>query len=199
MTTTTTTRLSATLEVAPESVNRWKVTKVRKFRAIDGEGFEAQVTLDGKPVGIFAQEGHGGGTWFQSTSREASDAFDALCTEWAVANPNVFALPTMTVVDKQVVGDAVKMVSQEHVCDSLVENFQLAKKLDAKVKAGKTPVLTAAEVEAADNGGEHGVEFGLKAYGTINGPLSNPAVVEACRKHGIARVWQDGAWTELPA
>lgn len=194
-----TTRLNATLEAAPESVTRWKVTKVRKFRAIDGEGFEAQVTLDGKPAGTFAQEGHGGGTWFRHDNREAADAFDALCREWATACPAVFSLPVMTVVDKKVVDDGTpNMVSGEHVCDSLVENFQLAKKLDAMVKKGKTPVLTREQAADADNGGEYGVEFGVKAYGSINGPVDHPQVRAMVTERKML-VWANGQWQDLTA
>lgn len=196
MMTTTTTRLAATLEPAPASVTRWAVTKNRKFRSLDGGGFEATVTLDGKVVGTFANEGNGGGTWFRNDTPEAREAFDALCVEWAPANPALLAMPVMTVEDKQVTGTSEPMVTHEHVCDSLVENFDTAKRLNGFVKRGKTPVLTRAEADAADDGGEWNVQFGIKGFGAVNAPITAPGVREWLTENAVALVWHEGAWRD---
>lgn len=199
MTTTTATstvRLNATLELAPASVGRWAVTKVRKFQSLDGGGFEATVTLDGKVVGTFANEGNGGGTWFRHSSREARDAMESLSREWAQIQPDLVYAPTVTVNADGSQSEPEALVSEEHICDSLVENANLAKKLDGIVKRGKTPVLTRKDAADADNGGEWHVEYGIKGYGTINGPL-DVAGVRALIARDDLLVWASGEWSEV--
>lgn len=182
-------RLNASLERIPATAARWAVTKVRSFRAIEGDGYEAAVTFDGQPAGHFVNDGNGGGSYFRGANREAVVAMNALLAEWAEANP---ALGHLTGVHGS---DAppVPRVWQEHICDALVENHKTAKKLDGIVKRGKTPVLTPADVAAADDGGEYNVEFGVKTYGTINGPADHPQVKQMIADRKML-VWAEGAW-----
>lgn len=190
----TTIRLNATMERAPASVARWRVTKCRKFQSLDGGGFDATVTLDGAVVGSFANEGTGGGTWFRYNTREAREAMEELSREWATVNPELATIPTIPVGDDGSAGEPERRASEEHICDSLVENFELAKKLNGMVKRGSTPVLTRAQAAAADDGGEWHVEFGIREYGTVKSPMTDALRAWAVEKDVL--VWTGDGWTE---
>lgn len=51
-----------------------EVVKAREWQTHDGFGFEATLRMDGKPLGIAVDDGHGGGVWLQPGANEAAVA-----------------------------------------------------------------------------------------------------------------------------
>lgn len=187
-------RLNATLERIPAAAARWAVVKVRKFRAIEGSGYEAQVTFDGQPAGAFLNDGNGGGSYYEGGNRETHEAMRALLAAWAAVQPALgFPVQHVDGETRQPIGEPVPEVWQEHVCDALVENHTMAKKLDAMVKKGKTPVLTPADFAAADDGGAYHVEYGVKTYGSITVPVDHPQAQKIIAERKML-AWVEGAW-----
>lgn len=128
METVTETRLLpiAGLPVGPQP---FAIKKIRTWRSHDGQGCEAEVTLDGKTVvGVIVDEGTGGGAWMRPLSVEARLAWKA----FVAATPAYDMDPTRAYGE-----DACMVEGEEAVAELLVAEALMAKKLAAVVKKGQ--------------------------------------------------------------
>lgn len=117
----------------------YTLANVKKFDGREGQGFSADLRLNGKPVGHVVQEGYGGETFCRFASRDASAQFDELvATEWAF---EVHYGPRVS-------GEAFSVPhTQETVLDALFEETDLARKLGRDHRAGKLSVMTPTDIE----------------------------------------------------
>lgn len=161
------------------------LTAVRKWRAIDGEGFVATVRVGdakGRVLGTIEQEGHGGGTWLRPADARGRVEFDAYVEACKTANPEHFGF-----------------TADETVCNDLFEEHDLAKRLTAARKRGTTALRKGTDRWNPDVSYDEFLAPGFNPfpYFTVKSPDTADLRAHAITK-GFTLVWGDSAtWEDI--
>lgn len=188
VTRTRTRTLPATGRVVPADPP-FRIAGYRQWQARDGVGFTVRLTMNGTEWGTVQDDGHGGGSWFQSSRPGAHTEFEAYVAAVAALDPEAYAF-----------------MSHESVCNDLADEADLHQRLTRAArrtevtlarraddpKWGWQPWRTADPGDISDALDEQGALSDTYKYLTLPHEL-DPGFRAYLRGEGFL-VWDRGEW-----
>lgn len=166
--------------LSPADFGGYEMKNMKSHNTWDGVAWTATIYKDGKKIGSAQQDGNGGMTMTYFESRELSQEFERFASEdWA--HERYVRKYDFT----------MNLNSGDNLADELFEEADLKKSLNAAIRKGNLPMLTADDYNNIISGGEF-------AYSLVRGAAGE---VEAVSKQfaGQGMRYFDGSeWVLVP-